>query len=82
MHGTLSRISAERGERLEKALLTTTEAAAALGIGRTKLYEILGQRDGIPVVRIGRSVRVPSAAVQEWVERQTERAREESLQHV
>jgi len=27
---------------VEKLLLTTTEAAAALGIGRTKLYELIG----------------------------------------
>lgn len=41
---------------MEKLLLTTQEAADLLGIGRAKLYQYLGHE--IPVVRIGRAVRV------------------------
>jgi excisionase family DNA binding protein len=41
---------------MDKILLTTQEAADFLGIGRAKLYEYLGRE--IPVVRIGRAVRV------------------------
>lgn len=43
---------------MDKVLLTTQEAAAALGIGRTKLYEVLGKPGGIPICRIGRTVRI------------------------
>jgi excisionase family DNA binding protein len=40
-------------------LLTATQAAAALGVGRTKLYELI--RDGtLHPVHIGRSVRIPA----------------------
>jgi excisionase family DNA binding protein len=47
---------------MEKLLLTAEEAAAVLGIGRTKLYELL--RAGvIESVRIDGCRRVPREAV-------------------
>lgn len=42
--------------------LTVTEAANVLGIGRTAAYEAVRRRE-IPSIRIGRSVRVPIAAI-------------------
>lgn len=50
-----------------KLLLTPAEAAAALGVGRTKLYELMGA-GLIESVRIGGSRRVPVAAVDRFVE--------------
>jgi excisionase family DNA binding protein len=42
---------------MEKMLLTPTEAATTLGIGRSKLYELM--RAGVvPSVRIGASRRI------------------------
>ena len=53
---------------MDKLLLTAEEAAAALGIGRTKLYELL--RAGvIEWVRIDGCRRVPREAVEEFVRR-------------
>lgn len=50
-----------------KVLLTPEEAADVLGVGRTKLYELMG--DGlIESVRIGGSRRVPVAAIDRFVE--------------
>ncbi len=51
---------------MDKLLLTTTEAAKALGIGRSKVYELLptGQ---LPSVRIGACRRVPADAVHTFV---------------
>jgi excisionase family DNA binding protein len=50
-----------------KVLLTPKEAADVLGVGRTKLYELMG--DGlIESVRIGGSRRVPVAAIDRFVE--------------
>ncbi len=49
-------------------LLRITEAATRLGLSRSMVYE-LAQRGELPVVRIGRTMRVPSTALDEWVER-------------
>ena len=54
---------------MDKLLYTVPEAAAQLGIGRSKLYELLNSR-ALPLVRIGRAVRIPAAALEEWVARQ------------
>lgn len=44
---------------MDKLLLTPVEAASALGIGRSKLYELL-QTGQLPSVRIGACRRVPA----------------------
>jgi excisionase family DNA binding protein len=51
-------------------LLRPAEAAAAMGISRTKTYELIARRE-IPSVRIGGSVRVPVDALREFITRQT-----------
>ncbi|HLH67771.1 MAG TPA: helix-turn-helix domain-containing protein [Candidatus Dormibacteraeota bacterium] len=43
-----------------------TKVARLLGIGRTKVYELIG-RGELPVVRIGRLVRVPRAELERWI---------------
>lgn len=58
----------EGREVMEKLLLTPEEAAAALGICRSKLYELL-QAGVIESVHIGASRRIPVAAMVEYVER-------------
>lgn len=53
---------------MEKILMTPTEAAATLGIGRSKLYELM--RAGVvPSVRIGTSRRIASVDLSELVAR-------------
>lgn len=49
-------------------LLTIPEAARLLSIGRTLTYELIGAGE-LETVHIGRAVRVPVAAVHEFVER-------------
>lgn len=50
----------------ERLLLKPTEAAAVLGIGRSKLYELL--QDGeLDSVRIGACRRIPIEALSELV---------------
>jgi excisionase family DNA binding protein len=53
---------------MDKLLLTPEEAAAALGICRSKLYELL-QAGAIESIHIGASRRIPVAAMVEYVER-------------
>lgn len=52
---------------MEQILLRPQEAATALGVSRSKVYELL-QRGEIPKVIIGCSIRVPAAALQAWID--------------
>jgi excisionase family DNA binding protein len=56
----------QRGQ--EVLLLTMVDAARLLSVGRTTMYELVGTGE-IEVVHIGRSARVPVAALEEFVER-------------
>jgi excisionase family DNA binding protein len=51
---------------MDKLLLTPVEAATVLGVGRSKVYQLL-KSGQLTSVRIGRSRRVPAEAVQEFV---------------
>jgi excisionase family DNA binding protein len=55
-----------------RILLRVQEAAAMLGVSRAKMYELLAANNEIPVVRIGHSIRVPRAALESWIDEQTE----------
>jgi excisionase family DNA binding protein len=48
-------------------LLSVPEVAKALGLGRTKVYELIAT-EGLPVVRFGRAVRVSVASLQQWID--------------
>ena len=52
---------------MEKLLLTPSEAAEALSISRSKLYELIGQ-DRLSTVQIGTSRRVPAQALVEFIQ--------------
>lgn len=58
---------------MEQALLRVEEAARFLSLGRSKTYALLATGE-LPVVRIGRSVRVPVAALRRWIEEQAEQS--------
>lgn len=51
----------------EPLLLNVAEAAASLGIGRRKMYELLDEKV-IASVRIGRARRVPRQELERYVE--------------
>jgi excisionase family DNA binding protein len=62
------------GEAVSKLLLTPEEAAEALSIGRSKLYELLA--DGsLESVAIGACRRIPNTALHDFVERLRESRR-------
>jgi excisionase family DNA binding protein len=54
--------------QLPPTLVSVVDAAAALGIGRSKMYELIAAGE-IEVVHIGRSVRVPVEEIDEFVDR-------------
>lgn len=51
---------------MDKLLMTAKEAADALGIGRSKVYELIAEGQ-LRSVRIGASRRIPVPALQEFV---------------
>ena len=55
---------------MDQLLMRAEEVAQALKLGRSKVYEMM-QSGELPVVRIGRSVRVARAALEEWVRTHT-----------
>lgn len=54
---------------MEKLLLKPNEAAELLGVGRSKMYELLST-EKVPSIKIGGSIRIPTKALTEWVEKQ------------
>jgi excisionase family DNA binding protein len=51
---------------MDKLLLTPEEVAEALNISRTKVFELL-QAEALRSVKIGKSRRIPTEAVREFV---------------
>jgi len=62
----------------EPLLLDSREVARLLGIGRTKAFQLMANGE-LPVVRIGRCVRVSRAAVGEWIDGYVEQGRRRGL---
>jgi excisionase family DNA binding protein len=56
-------------------LLTIPQVMSILGIGRTRLYELI-KREHLPVVRIGPgNVRVKLDSLQEWIQAREQKGR-------
>ncbi len=55
---------------MDQLLLRAEEVAKALGLGRSKVYELMATGN-LPTVRIGRAVRVPADALRNWVAART-----------
>ena len=51
----------------QRLLLRIPEAAETLGIGRTKIYELIATGE-LPTIRVGRAVRISVSTLQKWVE--------------
>jgi excisionase family DNA binding protein len=47
-------------------LLTIPQVCKVLGLGRTKVYELI-DHEGLPVVRFGRAIRVRPESLRQWV---------------
>ena len=54
-------------------LLKAEEIAKMLGLGRTKVYEMMASGE-LPVVRIGTAVRVPRQRLLDWIDENTHKA--------
>ncbi len=58
---------------MEKLLLRPTEVAEAIGLGRSKTYELIASGT-LPSITIGKSRRVPAEALRAWVAEQQTKA--------
>lgn len=56
-------------EKLERLMLRPGEAAEAIGVGRSKVYELLASGE-LPSIRVGSSIRVPVVELRAWIARQ------------
>ena len=64
------------GESIPRLLLTVPEAANAMGLGCTKVWQLI-YYEGLPVVRFGRAVRIDPLQLRIWLDqrqKQTESA--------
>lgn len=53
----------------ERLAYRVNEFAEAIGVSRSKCYELIARRE-VPSIRIGGSVRVPVEAARAWMDRQ------------
>jgi excisionase family DNA binding protein len=58
---------------MEPLLLKAGDVAKLLGLGRSKVFAMLALGE-LPVIRMGRSVRVPRASLERWIAEHTQHA--------
>jgi excisionase family DNA binding protein len=68
-HGGRQGDSSTPDEDMRRLLLTVSEAAGRLGIGRSLLYELMAN-DEVESIHIGRLRRIPTDALLTYIDRQ------------
>jgi excisionase family DNA binding protein len=58
---------------MDKGLLKIEDAARVLSLGRSKTYQLVMEGQ-IPSIHIGRSRRIPAAALERWIDEQAQAA--------
>jgi excisionase family DNA binding protein len=62
----------------QRLVLRIPEVMTMLGLGRTKIYELIGSGD-LPVIRVGKAVRIPVTALEKWVEERQHQDKDSSV---
>ncbi len=57
-------------EPSQQLLLTIPQVAKSLGISRAMVYTLIAKGKGLPVIRLGRSIRVSATSLRKWIEEQ------------
>lgn len=57
---------------MDRLTLTVPETASALGLGRNTVYDLI-RAGRLPHLRVGRTIRVPQAALSEWITSNTQK---------
>lgn len=61
------------GQKTQQPLLLNLEQVGeSLGLSRSKVYKLI-KREGLPVIRFGRALRVSSLSLQQWVAEREEK---------
>ncbi len=55
---------------MDKLLLKPEEVAGIIGVGRSRIYELLASHV-LPSVKIGNSIRVPTDGLRAWIRENT-----------
>lgn len=56
----------------DSLLLTIPQVMKQLRLGRTKIYHLI-DKEGLPVMRFGRAVRVSTVSLKEWLKQREAR---------
>ena len=59
--------------QVEPLLVTIPQVAMMLGLGRTKVYDLI-EREGLPSIKLGTARRVPVKALQAWLDQREGRS--------
>jgi excisionase family DNA binding protein len=59
--------------QVEPLLVTIPQVATMLGLGRTKVYDLI-EREGLPSIKLGTARRVPVKALQAWLDQREGRS--------
>ena len=51
---------------VEPLLLTIPQVSAMLGLGHSKIYDLIRQ-EGLPTVKFGTATRIPAEELKQWV---------------
>jgi excisionase family DNA binding protein len=51
---------------VEPLLLTIPQVATMLGLGRSKVYDLI-REEGLPTAKFGTAIRVPAEELKQWV---------------
>ena len=54
-------------DTVQPLLLTVSQVAKMLSLGRTKVYELIATEE-LPVVRFGKAMRVSPVSLKRWIE--------------
>jgi excisionase family DNA binding protein len=54
-------------DSVQPLLLTISQVAKSMNLGRTKVYELIAT-EGLPTVRFGRAVRVSPTSLKQWLQ--------------
>jgi excisionase family DNA binding protein len=54
-----------------KKLVSINEASKIYGIGREKLYDMIRTEDDLPVIMVGKHVKINTTLFEEWLDKKT-----------